>query len=255
MSALPLRVVLADDEPLALERLDFAFRDMDGVEVVARAGNGAEALDAIRRLRPDLAVLDIQMPGRSGLGVAADLTGPDRPEIIFLTAWDQHAVDAFDVEAADYLLKPLRLDRLRQAVERVRRRLSARRPASGPDSVEADSASPWMAADGAAFWVQGRDGLIRVPFSLIEWIEAARDYVLLHGEGRTTLLRATMAALEARLPDAVFMRVHRSAFVRVDTVAGLQLLAPGGAALILRSGEAVPVGPSYLPSVRARFEG
>jgi len=248
-----LRVVLADDEPLALERLDFAFRDIEGVEVVARAGNGPEALDAIRRLRPDLAVLDIQMPGRSGLGVAAELTGPDRPEIIFLTAYDQHAVDAFDVEAADYLLKPLRLDRLRQAVERVRRRLYARTSGSAPPGDE--SADPWMAADGAAFWVQGRDGLLRVPFDSIDWIEASRDYVLLHGEGRAPLLRATMAALESRLPEADFLRVHRSAIVRLAAVAGFQPLAPGGAALSLRSGGAVPVGPSYLAAVRSRFGG
>ncbi len=249
----PLRVLLADDEPLALERLDFAFRDIEGVEVVARVGNGPEALEAIRRLRPDLAVLDIQMPGRSGLGVAAELTGPDRPEIIFLTAYDQHAVDAFDVEATDYLLKPLRLDRLRQAVERARRRVSARTPGGATPDLAA--AVPWMAADEAAFWVQGRDGLVRVPFASVDWIEAARDYVLLHGEGRAQLLRATMAALQARLPETVFLRVHRSAFVRLAAIAGFQPLAPGGAALSLRSGGAVPVGPSYLPMVRSRFGG
>ena len=111
----PLRVVIADDEPLALERLALAFRDIEGAEVVGAAANGLEALDLIAALRPDLAVLDIQMPGRTGLGVAGALPPNDRPEIIFLTAFDSHAVDAFDVEAADYVLKPLRLERLRQA--------------------------------------------------------------------------------------------------------------------------------------------
>ncbi|MBW8304076.1 MAG: LytTR family DNA-binding domain-containing protein, partial [Brevundimonas sp.] len=202
-------------------------------------------------LGPSLGVLEIQRPGRRGRGGAGELTGHDRPEIIFLTAYDQHAVDAFDVEAADYLLKPLRLDRLRQAVERARRRLRSRMALAATPDVGPEAA--WLTADGAAFWVQGRDGLIRIPFSSIDWIEAARDYVLLHGEGRAPLLRATMAALEARLPGALFMRVHRSAFVRLAAVAGFQPLAPGGAALSLHSGGAVPVGPSYLPAVRARF--
>lgn len=258
MSPRRLRVVLADDEPLALERLAFAFRDIDDVEVVGQAGNGPEALEVIRRLRPDLVVLDIQMPGRSGLGVAAELTGPDRPEIAFLTAFDQHAIDAFDVEAADYLLKPLRVDRLRQTVERARRRLQARAASAASEtgrSGEPSTETPWMAADGAAFWVQGRDGLVRIPFDSVDWIEAARDYVLLHGERSTPLLRATMKTLEAHLPEAAFLRVHRSAFVRPAAVAGLGALGPGGAVLILRSGGAVPVGPSYLPAVRLRFGG
>lgn len=254
MSARSLRVLLADDEPLALERLAFAFRDIDDVEVVGQAGSGPEALEAIRRLRPDLVVLDIQMPGRSGLGVAAALAGPDRPEVIFLTAFDQHAVDAFDVEAADYLLKPLRLDRLRRAVERARQRRDLRAPVA-PPTAETASAAPWMAADGAAFWVHGRDGLRRIPFAAVDWIGAARDYVLLHGDGGAPLLRATMTALETSLPEAAFLRVHRSALVRPGAVTGLQPLGRGGAALILRSGEAVPVGPSYLPAVRVRFGG
>lgn len=253
MSGRPLRVVLADDEPLALERLVLAFRDIDDVEVVGQAGSGPEALEAIGRLLPDLVVLDIQMPGRSGLGVAAALIGPDRPEVIFLTAFDQHAIDAFDVEAADYLLKPLRLDRLRRAVERARQRLDRRAPAPSPATGTA--AEPWMAADGAAFWVHGRDGLKRIPFTAVDWIEAARDYVLLHGDGGAPLLRATMTALEASLPEAAFLRVHRSALVRPGAVTGLQPLGRGGAALILRNGQAVPVGPSYLPAVRIRFGG
>lgn len=237
-----LRVVLADDEPLALERLAYAFQDMPGTEVVATARNGVEALDAIVRLQPDLAVLDIQMPGRTGLGVAADLAPDRRPEVVFLTAFDHYALDAFDVEAADYLLKPLRLDRLRQAVERVRRRRDGRRPAP----VEA----PPAAGD---FWVQGRLGLERVPLKAVVWIEAARDYVLLHTAQRSHILRATMAALEDRLPAGELMRVHRSAFVRPEAVRELQPAGSGGAVLILADGVAVPVGPSYLPVVTRRF--
>lgn len=246
---LVLRVLVADDEPLALERLLFAFRDVPDAEVVGTAENGVEAAAKIAELKPDVAVLDIQMPGRTGLGVAADLDAANRPEIIFLTAYDQHAVDAFDVEAADYVLKPLRLDRLRQAVERARRRRSERvvprasLPASAPSGATDD-----------AFWVQGRQGLARVGVEEIEWIEAAKDYVLLHTATRSHILRTTMATIEARFPPSVLVRVHRSAFVRPGAVRALQRSASGGAAVVLADGAAVPVGPAYLPNVLKRFE-
>jgi DNA-binding LytR/AlgR family response regulator len=234
-------VVIADDEPLALERLRLAFGDIDGAEVVAEAANGLEAARLIAELNPDVAVLDIQMPGRTGLGVAAALPPGDRPEIIFLTAYDHHAVDAFDVEAADYVLKPLRLERLRQAVERARRRRSAL--ASPPESA--------AAADG--FWVQGRQGLVRVPLAQIEWIEAAKDYVLLHTASRSHMLRATMASIESAHPPPALVRVHRSALVRPGAVKGLHPQGAGGAVLLLADEVAVPVGPSYLPEATRLF--
>lgn len=246
-----LTVALADDEPLALERLVLAFRDLPDVEVVGTARNGPEALDLIRRLRPDLAVLDIQMPGRSGLGVAADLPVETRPQIIFLTAFEQHAVDAFDLEAADYLLKPLRLDRLRQAVERARRRLGAAEASARNDTAPP---APETAAPGEHdFWIPGREGLRRLPLAQVQWIEAARDYVLLHTTERSHLLRATMAALETRLPEGEMMRIHRSAFVRPSAVVGLQRSNVSGAVLMLPDDVAVPVGPTYLRAVLERF--
>ncbi len=246
----PLRVVIADDEPLALERLALAFRDIEGAEVVGAAANGLEALDLIAALRPDLAVLDIQMPGRTGLGVAGALPPNDRPEIIFLTAFDSHAVDAFDVEAADYVLKPLRLERLRQAVERARRR----RHGPGRDAPEPPQPAP---ADGAldGFWVQGRDGLVRVGLEQISWIEAAKDYVLLHTASRSHILRATMSSIAAQHPPPALLRVHRSALVRPAAVRALRTSGAGGQVLILADGAAVPVGPSYQRQTRAWLTG
>jgi len=242
----PLRVVIADDEPLALERLALAFRDIEGAEVVGAAANGLQALEMIAALRPDLAVLDIQMPGRTGLGVAAALPPEGRPEIVFLTAFDSHAVDAFDVEAADYVLKPLRLDRLRQAVVRARRRLQG----AHCDATEAPTRAPAGVADG--FWVQGREGLVRVSLEQISWIEAAKDYVLLHTASRSYILRATMASIAERFPPPALLRVHRSALVRPGAVQALQT---GGHVLILTDGTAVAVGPSYQRHTRDWLTG
>lgn len=239
----PLRVLVADDEPLALERLLFAFRDVPGTEVIATASNGIEAAEKIAALKPDVAVLDIQMPGRTGLGVAADLPLAERPEIIFLTAFDQYAIDAFAVEASDYILKPLRLDRLRQAIERARRRRGARVPV--PAQREQ--------ADSDCFWVNDRRGMVRVSFEDVDWIEAAKDYVLLHTKLRSYLLRATMAAIEELSDPSQFLRVHRSAFVRPASVEALAHGPSGSAVLIVRDDVAVPIGPTYARDVEDRF--
>jgi DNA-binding LytR/AlgR family response regulator len=221
-----------------------AFGDIADPEVVGAATNGLQALQMIEDLKPDVAVLDIQMPGRTGLGVAAALSQGERPEIVFLTAFDSHAVDAFDVDAADYVLKPLRLERLRQAVERARRR-RARGALPASDNPKA--------AAGDGFWVQSRQGLIRVPLGDIDWIEAAKDYVLLHTPNRSHMLRATMASIEASFPPPALLRVHRSALVRPGAVQSLQPVGSAGA-LVLAHGVAIPVGPSYWPEVRRRFQ-
>ena len=243
-----LRVLLADDEPLALERLVFAFRDIADTQIVATAANGLEAAAKIAELRPDVAVLDIQMPGRTGVGIAAGLDPAARPDIIFVTAYDQHAVDAFDLEAADYVLKPLRLERLRQAVDRVRRRRAGyvRSPAPAGNSMAAGQ-------DEQCFWVHDGRNLVRVGVEDIDWIEAAKDYVLLHTGTRSHILRATMNAIEAQFPPPILLRVHRSAIVRPGAVRSLHRSAAGTATLVLDHGVAVRVGTTYLPEPTRYF--
>ena len=247
-----LRVLLVDDEPLALDRLTALFGDLDGVELVGTAREGREAAERIAALRPDLVMLDIQMPGKSGLRVAADLPEEARPEIVFVTAFEQYAPDAFDVEAADYLLKPVRLDRLRQAVERARRRRAMR------EAVERvrTSAAPVVGEEGRyaqAIWVQVRGGRIRLPIERIEWIEAAKDYAMLHTATRSHIHRASMSALEALIDPAELIRVHRSTFVRPSLVTGVQRLGKGLFALEMRDGAVVQVGPSYAKAVLERL--
>lgn len=249
-----MRVLLVDDESLALDRLDTFFSDIENAEVVGRARDGDEALEKIKELTPDLVILDVQMPGKNGLRAAADIDIEPRPEIVFVTAHEHYAPDAFDVDAADYLLKPVRFDRLRQAVDRARRRRALReaenRAGKLQEEVEALKAGqPPRPHDDDGFWVPERHGQRRVPIDTIDWIEAARDYVLLHTSMRSHLLRITMAALEERLAGSALLRVHRSAFVRPDKVTEVQR-SGRSLCLVLAGGANVQVGPSYVASVK-----
>ena len=238
-----LRVLLVDDEPLALKRLAALFEDVDGAQVIGTAATGREAAERIAALRPDLVMLDIQMPEQSGLRVAADLPEEGRPEIVFVTAFEQYAPDAFEVEAADYLLKPVRFDRLRQAVNRARRRRDERAALS--------QAPVPVANHDDAIWVQVKGGQLRLPIDQIEWIEAAKDYVLFHTATRSHMHRISMAALEDRLDPLQLMRVHRSTFVRPALVSGVQRLGKGLIGLDMADGTTVPVGPNYTRTVLA----
>ncbi|MGA9582020.1 MAG: LytTR family DNA-binding domain-containing protein [Allosphingosinicella sp.] len=245
-----LRTLLVDDEPLALERLQVFFRDIAGAEIVGTARDGREAAEAIERLKPDLALLDIQMPEQNGLRVAATLPLEDRPEIIFVTAFEQYAPDAFEVEAADYLLKPVRFDRLWQAVERAKRRKHQRTLAGRAEAAAADREQQ-PHEDG--LWVPTRAGAVFVPVESIDWIEAQRDYVMLHTATRSHILRISMRALEDKLDPAQLMRVHRSAFARPANVVEVQRLGRTINALVLRDGAIVQVGPNYSKAVAERL--
>lgn len=242
-----MRVLLVDDEPAALERLEALLTQIPDVEIVGSASNGRDALQAMQTLAPDLVLLDIQMPERSGLSVAAAVDPEHRPEIVFVTAFEMYAADAFEVEAADYLLKPVRFDRLRQAVERARRRRDLKSAAA--QAAETPAAS----GEKTAFWVPVRQGQVRVTAEEIDWIEAARDYVLLHTANRSYMHRTTMASLEEVLDPQMLTRVHRSAFVNLARVQEVQRLGKGLIALVVRDGVSVAVGPTYVRAVQARL--
>lgn len=249
-----LRTLLVDDEPLALDRIKAGFAALAGVEIVGTAANGRQAIDQIAALRPDLVLMDIQMPGQNGIAVARALEQAGRPEIIFVTAFDYYAPEAFDVEAVDYLLKPVKFERLRIAVERARRR-RAMRDADGRaaelelvvDALRAvrPEAAPSNARYDDELWVPTRNGLLRVPVDTIDWIEAAKDYVLLHTASRSHMIRMTMAALQERLDPTLIMRVHRSAFVRIGAVAELLRQGKSPFSLRLHDDVVVQVGPAY----------
>ncbi len=255
-----MKVLLVDDEPLALSRLRMAFADIPDCVVVGAAADGEKALRAVEELSPELLVLDMRMPSLSGLEVARALTGPTRPEVVFVTAFDQYATEAFDVEAADYLLKPVRFDRLRVAVDRARRRLASRD--SGAVIAELTSVVESLTGRSGTepqagrtyeteMWIPGANGMTRLAVASIMWIEAARDYALIHTGARSFILRETMAALEERLDPSVVMRVHRSAFVSPPAVRSFNRVGKGLIALTLMNGHVVPVGPSYTKAVLA----
>ncbi len=244
---MPIRLLVVDDEQLAIDRLVEYCRDIEGVEVVGSARDSVEAEAAVKEFQPDLMTLDIQMPGRSGMAMAASLPIENRPEIIFITAFEHYAPDAFEVEAADYLLKPVRLDRLRQAIRRAERRRAERKAMEGAASEQ--PASPYQ----DAIWVSVKGATIRLPVSSIDWIEAARDYVLLHTATRSYIHRCSMSSLEETIDPAELARVHRSNFVRLSLVESVDRLGKGLIALQLRDGAIISVGPNYTQDVLKRL--
>jgi two-component system response regulator AlgR len=244
-----LRTLIADDEPLAIERLQILCARLPELHLIGTASDGPAALRLAEALSPDLLLLDIAMPGMDGLGVARALDGAGaRSAVIFVSAFDHFAVDAFDVAAVDYLLKPVELDRLERAVARVRAQIDDRiDPAvvsPGPPS------SPWA----REFWVPYRAEIIRVLAAEIDLIEAERDYMRLHIGQRSYLLHQTIGELERRLDPAEFVRLHRSTIVRRERIAGFKRDGEGGWNAELRDGRVLRVGRTYLQNARAMAE-
>ena len=233
-----LRTLIVDDEPLAVERLQILCSRIAGLDVVGTASEGTGALQLIEKLMPDLILLDIQMPGVDGMAVARALSGrAERPAVIFITAFDQFAVAAFDVAAVDYLLKPVEARRLERAIARVQKQTQA--PPAATDS-------PWI----QEFWVPHRAEIIRIAASDIDWIEAERDYMRLHVGPRSFLLHKTITELERRLDPVEFLRLHRSTLVRRDRITRLRHNGSGGWEAQLGDGRWLRVGRSYLANAR-----
>lgn len=242
-----LKTLIVDDEPLAVERMQILCARIEGVQLVGTASDGEAALRLIEALEPDLLFLDIAMPGLTGLDVANALEGRgSAPAIVFVTAFDQFAVAAFDAAAIDYLLKPVAPERLERAVQRVHDR---RRQAEGAPAPS-DGASPAQRY-AQEFWVPNRGELTRVAVADIERIEAERDYMRLHAGNRSWLIHETIGALEARLDPALFIRLHRSAIVRRDRIIRLAHDGQGNWTAELTGGQQLRIGRTYLASVRA----
>ena len=234
-----LRTLIVDDEPLAVERMQVICAKLDDLQVVGTASDGAAALRLIEALAPDLVLLDLTMPEVDGLAVARKLARQARrPAVIFVTAHDHFAVEAFDLDAVDYVLKPVAPDRLRRAIDRA----LTRRGADG-----ARPGSEWI----EELWVPHRSELLRIEVAQVSRIDAERDYVRLHVGERSYLLLQTIAGLEARLDPAQFIRIHRSAILRRDCIRGLRHDGLGVWSIEVEGGETLRIGRTYLPKVKA----
>jgi two-component system response regulator AlgR len=240
----PLKVLIADDEPLAAERLQLLLAKSDGVDLVGTASDGEAAVRLAEGLQPDVLLLDIAMPGMDGIDVARALANRrPSPAVVFVTAFDQFAVAAFEVAAVDYLMKPVDPTRLQRALDRARTYLVSQR--SQPR--EERTPSRWL----DEFWASDRTGLVRIASRDVDRVSAERDYMRLHVGARSWLIHHSMAALEERLDPQLFVRLHRSAIVRRDYITGFSRNPSGRWIARLGDDSEQPVGRLYADRVRS----
>lgn len=268
IKAMTIRTILVDDEPLAIQGLELRLDAHDDVEIIAKCQNGREAISAIKTHKPDLVFLDIQMPGFDGFSVVQGMMEVEPPLFVFVTAYSDHALRAFEAQAVDYLMKPVEEARLADTLDRVRQRIAERRGAEETEKLKealaehAPQAAAEMAGDDSEqhsanrferlINIKDRGQIFRVDVDTIELIEAAGDYMVIKTGDNSLVLRETMKDLEKRLDPRRFQRVHRSTIVNLDLVKQVKPHTNGECFLVLESGSQVKVSRSYRDVV-ARF--
>ena len=264
-----LNAIIVDDESLAREGLRLRLQEINGVEVIAECGNGREALNRVAELEPDLVFLDIQMPGMSGFDVVSRLQQDHMPLVVFVTAYDEYAIKAFDVHAVDYLLKPIESGRLREAVERAQNHKSLNGAVTDKQRLlelvisitgKSETAIAQLLKDhtGTRAYPEKiaiKDGgeTTLVPTDDIDWVDAAGDYMCIHANDETHVMRITMKELEDQLDPANFQRVHRSTIVNLDRVVKVCSHMNGEFHLILNNGASIKMSRSYKEKVKHFF--
>ena len=252
----PVRVLLVDDEPLVRAGLRCVLAAQPGVEIAGEAGDGLAAVEAIERLRPQVVFLDVQMPGLDGFGVLAHVANAARPVVVFVTAFEQYALRAFEAHAVDYLLKPFDDARLLGALARALAWVERSPPGGDGDGRVAALLDAVASVRGRDRFVVKHGGRLRLVHAAdITWVEARGNYVHLHADGGPFLVRETIAALAHALPRERFLRVHRSAIVALPEVAAVRRLGGGDQELVLRGGECVPIGRSFRETFLTRWGG
>ncbi len=262
-----IRTILVDDEKLAIQGLELRLAPFEDIEIVATCHNGREAIRKIKTLKPDLVFLDIQMPGFDGFSVVQGVMDIDPPLFVFVTAYSEHAIKAFEAQAIDYLMKPVEPDRLADTMDRVRARLADKRTSDEVErlrnvisEVAPNSVDTYVPADEEMATsrfeklinVKDRGQIFRVDVESIERIDAAGDYMCIYTADNSLILRETMKDLEKRLDPRTFQRVHRSTIVNLDQVRQVKPHTNGECFLVLESGAQVKVSRSYRDVV-ARF--
>ena len=264
-----LTVIIVDDEELARRGLAMRLEEVSELEILEQCQNAREALDAINKHEPDLAFLDIQMPGMSGLELIGEIQGDIMPMIVFVTAFDEFAVDAFNVHAVDYLLKPVESDRLKEAINKAQL-LKIQRKTLGEKQklLEMAVSLTGKSSDAIGVLLESGDDLVEqpdrlaikdgttltlVPVKDIDWIDAAGDYMCVHAKGETHIMRTTMKELEARLAPSIFQRVHRSTIVNLLRVEKISSHINGEFHLMLNGGISLKMSRSYKNKVKHFF--
>lgn len=251
-----IRTLIVDDEPLARERVKRFLKDERDFEIIGECGNGADAIDAIQQKEPDLVFLDIQMPEKNGFDVIKSINGKHLPTIIFVTAYDQYALQAFDVHALDYLLKPFNRERFHRAVARAKEQIEGQHRGELDERLVSliSSITPEkkylerlvVKSVGRVFFLKTEE---------IDWIEASGNYLKLHVGRDSHMIRETMNAVEAKLDPGQFMRIHRSTIVNIDRIKELHPMFSGDYSAILRDGTELALSRNYREKFLELFEG
>jgi two-component system LytT family response regulator len=245
-----IRTLIVDDEPLARERVKRFLRDEKDISIIGECGNGEDAVEAIQSEKPDLVFLDIQMPEKNGFEVIRSLDDKQLPTVVFVTAYDQYALQAFDVHALDYLLKPFNRDRFQRAVVRAREQIEDRRRGDLDErltSLIENLKSEKKYLDRLVVKTVGRVFFLKT--DEIDWIEAAGNYVKLHVGRESHMIRETMNGIETKLDPDKFIRIHRSTVVHIDRIKELHPMFSGDYAVMLRDGTELALSRNY----RERF--
>ncbi|HEX5871411.1 MAG TPA: LytTR family DNA-binding domain-containing protein [Longimicrobium sp.] len=248
-----IRVMIVDDEELGRQRVRELLRDEEGFEVVAECADGRTAVELIEELRPELVFLDVQMPGMDGFQVLEALDPATQPVVVFITAFDEFAVKAFEANAVDYLLKPFYRPRFRAAVERARARVEQAK-LKGLDRriLSLIEGAPAPAPRGAdRFVVRQGARIYFVPSDEVDWMEGEGNYVRLHSGGKSHLIRSMIGTVSERLDPQRFIRVHRSVIVNVEAIKEIQVFGRGTYVLVLRDGHKLRSSATFRAAVEA----
>ncbi|MEM8485445.1 MAG: LytTR family DNA-binding domain-containing protein [Bacteroidota bacterium] len=253
-----IRAVIVDDEGLARDTLQLLLDNHEDIKVVAVCENGQEAVEAIANTKPDLVFLDIQMPVMNGFEVVETIGPANMPVVVFVTAYDQYALRAFEAQALDYLLKPFDDERFEQALERVRVMIKQQQVGELGARLAAlvagneTPASPSVEADTSylqRIMIKNRQSMYFLRVEDVDWIEAAGDYVSIHIDGKSHLLRETMSGMLEKLDPAQFVRIHRSSIVRIDSISELKPYFHGDYIILLKNGKELKLSRRYWESV------
>lgn len=237
-----LRVIIADDEPLARLYLATILQERDDVEVLCECANARETIDAVLAYRPDLLFLDIQMPGMTGFDVISHIQADILPKIVFTTAYAEFAIEAFKVDAVNYVLKPLEDAQIFESLDRAKVLVTPKSDLLG------------ALAPTTSLIVKDRDIFAKIDIGMISWIEAAGDYICIHSEGGTRLIRSTLKTVLTRLFSLNFIQIHRSTLVNLTHVSEARTGSKGGLVLRLINGEELHASRRYSRAVKARLD-